>query len=527
MSIASRITSIEGHIEEDYNALERLGADLTGVNKNIENIASVVNDIYDKLPKVTGTGSDLSLTPTLKGGMNILPLGNAEQDTITYINVGTWEQGGIDYQTGNNDPSNTSIRTDFIEVKPNILYNLTRSVSTGVNAFRFYNSNKAYIGYQSVENITTNQSSNRMDANVTSMTMTIINTSIAYMRIVDLSNDLSTQYTISTQAPTPDYPKDIRVVTGDNQVVVQNKNFLPFTNQDFTINDVRFKCENGRLKINGTSSGNVWNNNSNLKNNFNFILPAGTYYFARGVEVNSYIRDYNNDTTLVQNNGSFTLETPTKVYFSVYFTTGTSFVNLVDTAQLEKGSTYSESIPHAEQTYTLHLGTNYLAGIGTYKDEIVGKTDDWKIKRYVGKKIANNITTTGTANVHIDTTFNDYLNQNGLCNYLTNKVDSRIVGNYDAGVYLENNEFTFRDGTTKDRLYIKSTLTATELNALEMSVYYILATPTEIPITDTSLVQSLNELNDLMSYDGTTNIVITSNSANAQLTAQISALKGE
>ena len=179
-------------------------------------------------------------------------------------------------------------------------------------------------------------------------------------------------------------------------------------------------------------------------------------------------------------------------------------------------------IPYqALQTYTLHLGTEYLAGIGDYKDEIVGKTDEWKIVRKVGKKIANNITTTGTANVYIDTTFNDYLNQNGLCNYLTNKVDSRIVDNYNAGVYLENNEFTFRDGTTKDRLYIKSTLTATELNALEMSVYYPLVTPTETPVADTTLITDLNNMYQALSYDGTTNITITSNPSNAQMTAEV------
>ena len=224
MSIASRITSIEGHIQDAYTEISRLGVDLTNVDKNIENIADKLQDVYADLPKVSGEGSSLSLSPTRVGGLGIIPEGACEQDTIAYIDVGEWEQGFIN-TSGDNVNSNYWVRTsDYIPVKSNILYNITRTISTEYMAFMFYNSEKTFIGTnETADLITTNlpANQNRMRAGDTSIEVTINNLNVAYMRMTDASNNLSTVYTISTQAPTPDYPQDIKVVTGNNSVVVK------------------------------------------------------------------------------------------------------------------------------------------------------------------------------------------------------------------------------------------------------------------------------------------------------------------
>jgi hypothetical protein len=47
MSIADKITSIEGHLTADYEGLENLGADLTNVNKNKQKIRTCLNPKYD------------------------------------------------------------------------------------------------------------------------------------------------------------------------------------------------------------------------------------------------------------------------------------------------------------------------------------------------------------------------------------------------------------------------------------------------------------------------------------------------
>lgn len=81
MSIASRITSIEEHIGNAYDKLEDLGIDLTNVDKNINNIASMLEDVYNDYPKVTATGvTSARLSGTKVAKMNIDIKGNSVQD---------------------------------------------------------------------------------------------------------------------------------------------------------------------------------------------------------------------------------------------------------------------------------------------------------------------------------------------------------------------------------------------------------------------------------------------------------------
>ena len=95
MSIATRIESIEEHIEQAYDELQGLGADLTGIDKNIDNIASVLDDLYNDLPKVTGSGTSITLDDTRKGRLESTLSGNTSQETTTGKNL-----IGTNYITG-------------------------------------------------------------------------------------------------------------------------------------------------------------------------------------------------------------------------------------------------------------------------------------------------------------------------------------------------------------------------------------------------------------------------------------------
>jgi hypothetical protein len=64
----------------------------------------------------------------------------------------------------------------------------------------------------------------------------------------------------------------------------------------------------------------------------------------------------------------------------------------------------------------------------------------------------------------------------------------------------------------------------TWLSTHNVSVYYVLATPTVEEITDSSLINDLNNLEDAKSYNGTTNITIT---AETPADIKITALKNE
>lgn len=93
MSISSRIEAIEQHITDDYSVLELAGADLTNVDKNIQNLkqaweerllyflANGTDVIWNNwLPKVTGTGENITLNSTVETKMKFVCKGNTSQN---------------------------------------------------------------------------------------------------------------------------------------------------------------------------------------------------------------------------------------------------------------------------------------------------------------------------------------------------------------------------------------------------------------------------------------------------------------
>ena len=124
------------------------------------------------------------------------------------------------------------------------------------------------------------------------------------------------------------------------------KQLLPFTNQDFTVNGVRYYVQDGKLYLNGTSQGETPTTNSNFKNNFSFILSSGTYIFSKpSPSIPIKIAKKSNDEEIILNTSSeltrtFTLSEETEVYIGLYVYNRT-FNNQTYDFMLEKGSTAS------------------------------------------------------------------------------------------------------------------------------------------------------------------------------------------
>lgn len=87
MSIATRINAIEEHIRNAYDKIDDLGIDLTGVDKNINNIAEMLDTVYEDYPKVTGTGTEITLDGTKVGKLSLDIKGNSTQETTTGKNI--------------------------------------------------------------------------------------------------------------------------------------------------------------------------------------------------------------------------------------------------------------------------------------------------------------------------------------------------------------------------------------------------------------------------------------------------------
>lgn len=326
--------------------------------------------------------------------------------------------------------------------------------------------------------------------------------------------------------PIPDNPIDVKVVTGDNQVVVCNANVL---------NNI---VEIG--SINNTYGNKIDSSNTLRTANYSLVVPNTEYTISNDKEYANYVYEYDINKTFIRsysgndyyNTHTFTTS-PTTHYILVR-----GISNQTDTSvkwNLNVGNTVLPYVAHAEQSYTLHLGSLELCKIGDYQDVITGTKDNWKVVRKVGKD--NQKQFTGGS---VDSgTF--YIQLNGRATTTdTNQVlycDKLFFnGNYinltNAKTYMTDYQIAVNNNGTSKNIFIKNSNYITEgsfrewLNSLNLTWYYQLATLIEETITDTTLIEQLNNLYNASSYDGITNISITSTHG-AQMIVSASVEEGE
>ena len=613
MSIASRITSIENHIEEAYTEISRLGVDLTNVDKNIDNIADKLQEAYSQAPKVIGEGSNLSLTPTREGGLSIIPKGACEQDTLPseYQAVEYIESTGTQYiDTGFKHNNNTTIEVDTIYSPENGIASVifgAREVISNLNKNAFFTGkasasgfsyasvyNNSAIATEKTEDFYANRRKYKLDKNISYIDDNVVatftnetfvssyndyifalnsmNTAILFSKmklygckiynnnilvrnfipcyrksdnvigLYDLVNNVFyTNQGTGTFAkgnnvsiPNPDYPQDIRVVTGDNQVVVQNKNLFNDTIEQGSIDTTTGQNVIGYYYVRNTNYIKVKpNTNYSIQYNYNYSEITGQIVIYQYDKNKNFIRfDAHSGKTYTR------LLSSTAEYIRIRLAAASDHsaqISDFDSIQIEEGSSVKTYIAPQTQTATLNLGTNYLAGIGDYKDEIVGKTDDWKIKRYVakiefdGSNDENWVDTVSYERMKIEVSNFKSPAPTILGNILCDKMIAytrNTVALHDYAISAGN------ENTSDIWARANSTINTvakfkTWLLTHNLIVYYALATPTEETITNQTLITDLNNMYQAMGYDGTTNITITSNPNNAQMTASVSALKGE
>ena len=209
MSTANKLSYLNDTKSLLRTSLNKFGSNILSTD-TFRSYDTKLNEIYDKLPKITQSGAGFTLSDVQNGLLDDFKMNGVdlEQDTTETIIINEWEQGDISGSTGGTVSDNSTIRTrQYIKVFPNVLYNISRTIYNSFMKFRFYDTNYNFLGTQGNVNITTNVSEDRMTANVSSMQLTINDSSVAYMKIGDVSNNLNTIYTITTNdTPSPIYP---------------------------------------------------------------------------------------------------------------------------------------------------------------------------------------------------------------------------------------------------------------------------------------------------------------------------------
>lgn len=400
MSISSRITEMEQHIGNAYDKIEDLGIDLTDVDKNINNISAMLENVWNEYPKVSATDvEEASLNGTKKGRMEIDLKGNTEQEQLKGVNL--TEHDEITFPLSNDVLCDFGDGRTFSKLSFTLICN-NNAYSQPTAAFILYEDENDTEKYMTLRNAFQVPSS---PANGT-FTYSISNVTVKRIRLINwsvMTGSIKLQiqegeptawepYTNGLETPNPNYIEPIKNVTGNANVKIQNKNLLNInrelgepSNTDFANTTKRFFNYNTYVK--GITGANNYSSSAVKDvviedNNVSFttvngyyglgfpikVKPNTNYYFSvTELSANSLVRImfYDKDGTYLSNvnKGSFT--TPSNCDCILVFLTGSqanttyNFTNL----QIEQGSTATSYVEHQEQNYPFSLKSKNLVDI--------------------------------------------------------------------------------------------------------------------------------------------------------------------
>lgn len=416
MSISTRITSIEEHIGDIYDTLELGGADLTNTNKNLVNIEPILKqkyldymnngtqEIWNNWEKVTGTGEEVSLNNTVQAPMDLGVGGNSEQVQYSGKNKlpatsRSDSSNGI-ITTLNKDGSmtisGTSTATWFVIGESNI----DVSIPAGQYTFStkealpfnirldctYEDDTVAYLGTiikgNTTRTFTSGQAVKKLFIETTGGTSGTTYNSTLYLQLETGSTATAYEpYVGGTASPNPSYPQPITNVTGDVEVLVQNKNLANFDIASFQFRVLTEKINANTFKVKknyqsgATTYGQI---EMNLKSNTTYTI---IFTSDKTDSIVSCWKDYNgvgNIKTNLATNTPFSFTTTQEKFVCGLYMNNDLAQNTEVLFQfmILEGSYTTETIPtyveHQEQTYTFPLGTqrmylgDYLADNGIH-----------------------------------------------------------------------------------------------------------------------------------------------------------------
>jgi len=362
--------------------------------------------------------------------------------------------------------------------------------------FRVYSSKLIDIYKDFLANGTDTLWNNWNKVNGTGESLTLNNTIQAKMKI-DLKGNTSQEGT-----PTPDSPQDIHTITGNNKLLVENRNLW-----------------DELIEYGGYSGSTGQKVNTNYYRSTNYIPISANTELCFMKPIGKYTRIYFYDSSKAF------ISAPDVIYTNRLVSTFTTPENAkYMTFQIDYGSaTYNNDIcinisdsdngtytMHQEQTYPINLGSMELCKIGDYQDSIVKDNGKWYLNKQIGKVVLDGseswrefFSTQGifVFNPTISSLGTDNTN-NGLSNYFENTTRATIRNN----LATIDNKFSIY---AKELVIAYKTITSvadfkTWLSTHNTIVYYVLATPTYTEITDSTLISQLEAIK--LSYNEQTNI---------------------
>lgn len=560
MSISSEISSIEDNLRADYNSISNMGIDLTNVDKNIENIAQCVNQIYNNAPKTSfSEGTEVTLQNCLKGKIDfendIVGYGDTEQESTKGIQLIDINSTSFSTQTtndvkitNNGDGSitlngtataNTSMRVSTANEALNrtgtfsFAMNLTGTITGNFSNIVYGNSGTAeqLIGANlsnPFQTVTTTTTYNQCYMWIWFASGTVFNN--ATIRPMFVYGEYTAQtmpnwekYTGGIPAPNPSFPFQVKSVTGELEEVVSNKNLIPDN------------WKQGMISVSDgitISSNPYWVYTEDFIDIHNFAQVTVSFKeTCRAVvflydENKTMLGAYASFTTL----NHFTYTRPSQYYLRIgYNLDGTAEATTPTTVythepMLEIGNTATSYVAHQEVTKPLNLGSIELNKIGTYQDYIYKNNDKWYKHEEIGKVTLNGseewllIVVSGVNSMRV-TLPNAAKNYGANSDGLSNMAIYQFIDQVNKFYFPTRLQLAIGVDSTYTLETWKSYLANNNLEAR-----YALNTETDIEITDTTLINQLENWYNAQSFNGTT--IITSN-GDLPMPIKVRALKGE
>lgn len=483
-TIAEKLTYLNDTKQLLKENINNLGGNLT--NEPFRQYASVLEGIYERLPKVSGIGASLSLSPSMVGKIKLNEIqGNTLQNgtpapsspvpiqSVTGLqNVEVCGKNMLDYSTmvdGNvtstgtifPNTSNGEMCSDFIQVKPNTKY-----------TFKIFETSSTYDNWFGVGEYTSNNENSFIQRdttnNVSQNYITFTTTATTnYVRLSgrNLKSATKVQFELGNATTYEAYK-------GNTYNVNLGKNLLDLTDGTYSNNGITAIVEKGKITLNGTASATSFitipllseislgiANKTLSLNNSQVISDTSTEcrLYTSGQDYNSVNFSTINKSTTFSNDRVYTR-------LQIRTSSGVTFNNFVFKPQLEKGSTAT--------SYSPYFTPYELNKIGTYEDSIkksTGKnlfdkntiTENYRIGSDGLPYADNSCSLSDFIKVEPNTTY--YINQTMSYQNTTALYD--INKNYISPRIQSGNTFT----TTSSTYYVRVSNLKANINTLMLN----------------------------------------------------------
>lgn len=522
-------------------------------NTEIEKLQEENARLKATLPTTTAEGQDVTLNKTaeLEFIKPPLPMGNSEQESTTGKNKFSSE---LEQNAWNNSDGTTTVWSnqyirskDFVEVKSNTTYTLNYTMLNNDiknGNILLYDENKSFINSLQTPNnltFTTSATTKYLKFNFYAGAGANIN-DMSKLQLEEGSTATSYEPYTNGASPNPDYPQEITNVTGDVEVNVQNKNlFDNILSNSINKTNCTISYDNGEIVLNATGTDAYIGEFRSVGSSYNAIcgqlikVKPNTKYTVQNTNPlfnKNFINYWNKDKTVtkqVELMGGSSTRTFTTEFNTEYITFRTGYAQTVSGQQYKFNITVIEGdytsvtipsyTPHKEQVLPLTLGNIELCKIGNYQDYFWKDetTNKWYLHKEIGKEVLDgsenwgNLVQIGTSNYYryenVDFRTNNCLEHS---TYLSDKFI------YNTNTMQQANVIGNSNAVGANRLWITidtSLMNGTTINDFKTwlsthntIVYYVLATPTDTEITDTTLISQLEAINNAISYEEQTNI---------------------